>query len=253
MLWNITLNTIIPMFLNKFVPVKGRFISCLLLPLFMCCSLFGLAQKEHFIGTSLGTAKYIDEGASGGTAFSAFYEIKNSPHWVFGVDLNYAFINELPKGLNIGSHSPPEYLNEVNQYFIGAPSWDNLVRPFFYNRDLHATVYANFIIPIKKLKLIPAIGIGYGHISTLHFSLSDTSYDTSTNLITEVRNYNVVYWYKGVVNLGPKVRLLYPINNQTSFYIASKIILNAGYKSDDDFDFGYTGTWSHHFGFRIKI
>ncbi|MDG0967706.1 MAG: hypothetical protein P8N93_05235 [Flavobacteriaceae bacterium] len=219
----------------------------------MCCSLFGLAQKEHFIGTSLGTAKYIDEGASGGTAFSAFYEIKNSPHWVFGVDLNYAFINELPKGLNIGSHSPPEYLNEVNQYFIGAPSWDNLVRPFFYNRDLHATVYANFIIPIKKLKLIPAIGIGYGHISTLHFSLSDTSYDTSTNLITEVRNYNVVYWYKGVVNLGPKVRLLYPINNQTSFYIASKIILNAGYKSDDDFDFGYTGTWSHHFGFRIKI
>ena len=241
------------MFLNKFIPVKGRFISCLLLPIFMCCSLFGLAQKEHFIGASGGTAKYIDEGASGGTAFSVFYEIKNSPHWVFGIDLNYAFINELPKGLNIGSIFPPEYLSEVNRYFIGTPSWDNLVRPFFYNKDLHATVYANFIIPIKKLKLIPAIGIGYGHISTLHFSLSDISHDTSTNLITEVRNFNVVYWYKGVVNLGPKVRLLYSINNQTSFYIASKIILNVGYKSDDDFDFGYTGTWSHHFGFRIKI
>ena len=239
------------MFQTKFHRAKGRTIPCLLLLPLLCCSLFAFSQKEQYIGTSFGTAKYIDEGSSG-TAFSAFYEMKNSPHWVFGIDFNYTFINELPKGLNIGSNFPLEYLNEVNQYFIGT-SGDIFIRSFFYNRDLHATVYVNFLIPIKKLKLIPAVGIGYGHISSLHFYLSDISYDVSTNLITEVKNFNTVYWYKGVVNLSPKVRLFYPINNQTSIYIASKIILNAGYKSDDYFDFGYTGTWSHHLGFRIKI
>lgn len=235
---------------NKTIKIKGGRYSCLLF-LFLFVSFVCHAQKEQFVGVSFGNAKYIDEGKSG-TSFSAFYEVKNSPYWVFGLDLNYAFIDNLPKGLNIGSHFPLQYLDEVNKYFVGT-SRDNAYTIFFYNRDIHATLYANFVIPIKKFELIPAIGIGYGHISTLHFSLTSWEYSSKTNLITKVNDFSVAYWQRGVLNISPKIRLIYNINEKLGIYIASKIILNAAYKSNDDFDLGYTGTWSHNLGVRIKI
>lgn len=238
------------MFPNNIIKIKGKSISCLLF-LFWFGSFASHAQKEQFIGVSFGNATYIGEG-KGGTNFSTFYEVKNSPYWTFGFDINYAFINKLPKGLNIGSHVPLQYLEEVNRYFVGT-SQDIIYAYFFYNRDIHATAYANFVIPIKKFEIIPAIGVGYGHISTLNFSLTNTSFNSATNLISEVKEYSVVYWHSGVVNIGPKIRLVYNLNEKIGLYIASKILLNAAYKSSDDFDFSYTGTWSHNLGVRIKL
>ena len=235
---------------NKLTQVKGRKFSCLLL-LFLFGSFVCHAQKEQFVGVSFGKAKYIDESKIG-TNFNAFYEVKNSSYWVFGFDINYAFIDNLPKGLNIGSHLPQRYFQEVNRYFIGTLE-QNAYNSFLYNRDIHATIFANFIIPIKNFELIPAIGVGYGHISTLHFSLTSWEYSSKTNLITKVNDYSVVYWHSGVLNISPKIRLVYNINEKLGIYIASKILLNAAYKRSDDFDFSYTGTWSHNLGLRIKL
>ncbi len=237
------------MFLKQDVKLTSL-IGCLLY-LFLFGSFVCHAQKEQFVGVSFGNAKYIDERAVG-TSLSAFYEVKNSPYWIFGFDLYHSFVDALPKGLNIGSHSPLTYLDEVNNYFIGT-SEDNAYASFFHNRDIHATIYANFVIPIKNVELIPAIGIGYGHMSTVYFALTSIAFSQTKNIITEVKDFSVLYWQKGVVNLSPKIRLAYNINKNIGIYIASKIILNAAYKSSDDFDLGYTGTWSHNLGIRIKI
>lgn len=222
-----------------------------LLLLFLFGSFVCHAQKEQFIGVSFGNAKYIDERAVG-TSLSAFYEFKNSPYWIFGFDIQHSFADTLPVGLNIGSSTPLTYRNEVNNYFVGTSTVNGL-KDFFFNYDLHFTCYANFVIPIKKFELIPAIGVGYGHVSTLHFSLSSWESSSKTNLITKVNDFSIAYWQKGVVNLSPKIRLIYNINKNTGIYVSSKIILNAAYKSSDDFDLGYTGTWSHNLGIRIKI
>ena len=234
---------------NKFT-LKGRSTSCLFF-LFLFTVSIAFAQKEQFFGFDLGSAKYIDEKANG-TSIGVFYELKNSPYWIFGFDIQHSFVDLLPKGLNIGSHNPLTYKDEVNNYFVGT-STTNASKDFFSNYDLHFTCYANFVIPIKKFELIPAIGIGYGHMSKLYFSLSSWQYNTKTNLITKVNDFNVAHWQRGVLNISPKIRLVYNLNKKVGIYIASKIILNAAYKSSDDFDLGYTGTWSHNLGVRIKL
>lgn len=238
------------MFPNKSIQVKGKKFSCLLI-LFLFGSFVCHAQKEQFIGVSFGNAKYIDERAVG-TSLSAFFEFKNSPYWIFGFDLQHSFVDTLPVGLNIGSSTPLTYIDEVNNYFVGTSTVNGL-KDFFSNYDLHFTCFANFVIPIKKFELIPAIGIGYGHISTLHFSLTSWEYSSNTNLISKINDFSVAYWKRGVLNISPKIRLVYSVNEKFGIYLASKIILNAAYKSNDDFDLGYTGTWSHNLGVRIKL
>ena len=234
---------------NKIIKVKGRYTYLLLL--FLFSSFICLAQKEQFVGISFGKAKYIDERAVG-TSLSAFYEVKNSPYWIFGFDIQHSFVDLLPKGLNIGSHNPLTYRDEVNNYFVGTSTVNGL-KGFFSNYDLHFTCYANFVIPINNVELIPAIGVGYGHISTVHFSLTIWDYSSKTNLITKVNDFSVAHWQRGALNISPKIRLVYNLNKKVGFYIASKIILNAAYKSSDDFDFGNTGTWSHNLGIRLRI
>ena len=235
---------------NELLSERGRF-NPIFFFLFLFTTSIAFAQKEQFVGFELGSAKYIDEKAKG-TSIGVFYEIKNSPYWIFGLDFNYSFVDALPKGLNIGSTRPLQYLDEVNNYFVGT-STANVYMSFFSNRDLHATLYANFVIPFRKLEIIPAIGIGYGHISTIHFSLISWTYDSKTNLIAKVNDFSTFYWHTGVLNVSPKIRLLYKINNKTAVFFVSKILLNAAYKSNGDFDLGYTGTWSHNLGIRIKI
>jgi hypothetical protein len=210
-----------------------------------------LAQKEQFIGLSIGSAKYIDDRVSG-TSFSAFYEVRNSPYWIFGFDIYHSFVDVLPTGLNIGSHNPLTYRDEVNNYFTGT-SVTNASKDFFSNYDLHFTCYANFVIPINNVELIPAIGVGYGHMSTLHFLLTSWEYSSRTNLITKVNDFSVAHWQRGVLNISPKIRLVYNLNKKVGIYIASKILLNAAYDSSDNFDLGYTGTWSHNLGIRLRI
>ena len=238
------------MFLNKIIEVKGSSFSCLLF-LFLFGSFFCYAQKEQFVGLHLGSAKYIDERAIG-SSIGAFYEVKNSTYWSFGFDIQHSFVDALPKGLNIGSHTPLQYLEEVNGYFIGSPVASS-DKTFFSNYDIHFTCYANFMIPIKKFELIPAIGVGYGHISTVNFSLTRLIYNAANNLITEVKDYSVAHWQKGTLNISPRIRLLYNLSKNTGIFVASTIIINAAYQSDENFDLGYTGTWSHNIGLRIKI
>lgn len=236
------------MFLNN-LKLKGRNFSCLFL--FLFCVITCFAQKEQFVGFHLGSAKYIDEGITG-SSIGAFYEVKNSTYWSFGFDIQHSFVDALPKGLNIGSHTPLQYLKEVNDYFVGT-SIANIEEDFFYNSDIHFTCYANFIIPVNAFEIIPAIGIGYGHIYTVYFSLTQLSFNTTTNLISEIKDFSVGHWQKGALNISPRIRLLYKLSKSTGVFIASTIILNAAYKSDDTFDLGYTGTWSHNLGIRIKI
>lgn len=232
---------------------KGRNFSCLLF-LFLLGS-FCHAQKEQFIGFNMGVSGHFEESAFSplGLDFSVFYEQDISKKWTLEANFNFVRGNNFPNALIEGNSFQLRNDEKIKGYFVGKQS-ELANKSYFYSQNTRVTFYANYFIELNKIQISPGLGAGYGKAARLDFGISKIITNPDFT-VSDVDGFNSTYWQKGVLNLSPKVRILYSLNEKVNLSFESKIVFNiytekANLSLKPDYDYG---NWSNTLGIRFRL